>query len=325
MSRLRAWTEYLPIRTAQLLLRLLPRRFALGLGRGIGLLAYLADRRHRRVAHENIAACLPEGSEQATRRRIARRCFSHFGLVGVECLLMPFRTRDEIRRLAVWEGLEHLKAAHGKGKGVFVISGHLGNWEMVALLQGWSDLPMAMVTRPLDNPLLEDLLAGGRSRSGNRIVHKRRAVRGMMEALRNGWCVALVIDQDFPKSERVFVDFFGRPAATAPTLGVLALRTGAPIVPVVSEALPDGRYRIRYLPPVEPRLSGDRESDILDIMSRCTSILENEIRRNPEQWLWMHRRWKTRPKPPKPPAEAAEETPCPRADAGRSSSIGTAP
>lgn len=295
MGPARIWLEYLPIRAIQVILRLLPRRLALGVGRGVGFLAHALDARHRQVARENLRACFPEIAGPRLEE-ITRDCFAHFGTVGVECLLLPYRTRSDVERLAEWEGVEHLRKAHSLGKGVFVTSGHLGNWEMVALLQSWLGYPMSMVTRPLDNPLLETLLARGRRRSGNRITHKRRAVRGMLQALREGLCVALVIDQDFVRSDRIFVDFFDRPAATAPTLGLLALRTGAPIVPVVSELLADGRYRIRYLPPVEPRITGDREADILDIMARCTALLEEEIRRNPTQWLWMHRRWKTRPR-----------------------------
>jgi len=296
MGPWRAWLEYLPIRLLQILLRAAPRRLALALGRAVGRLACRLDGRHRRIAVDNLAACLPEAADPAVALRLARECYAHFGAVAVECLLLPYRGPEDVDRLAVWEGVEHLKAAHLKGKGVLVISAHMGNWEVVALLQGFLGLPMAMVTRPLDNPLLEEMLARGRRRSGNDVVHKRRAVRGILKALDDGWCVALLIDQDFVESNRVFVDFFGRPASVAPTLGLIALRTGAPIVPVVSELLPDGRYRIRYLPPVEPVATGDREADVLDIMSRCTALLEREIRRTPSQWLWLHRRFKTRPK-----------------------------
>ena len=296
MGGARAWMEYLPIRALQLALRLVPRRLALAIGKTAGALAYAIDARHRQVAIDNLAAHLPEAVDSRAARRIARRCFAHFGAVAVECLLLPYRKVRDVDRLVVWEGLDHLKQAHLKGKGVFVISAHLGNWEIVALLQGWVGLPMAMVTRPLDNPLLERMLARGRRGSGNEIVHKRRAVRGILKSLADGWCVALLIDQDFVQSDRVFVTFFGRTASAAPTLGLLALRTGAPIVPVVSELKADGRYRIRYLPAIEARATGDRDADVLDIMSRCTFLLEEEIRRNPGQWLWMHRRWKTQPK-----------------------------
>jgi KDO2-lipid IV(A) lauroyltransferase len=306
----------------QLLLRLIPRRWALAAGRGAGLLAWRLDRRHREVAIANIAASLPGASDPAVAKRISRGCFAHFGAVAVECLLMPYRNPADVERLADWEGRENLERAHGKGRGVLVTSGHLGNWEMVALLQGWAGLPMALVTRPLDNPLLEALLARGRRRSGNEIIHKRRAVRSVLRALRDGWTVALVIDQDFPQSDRIFVDFFGRPAAAAPTLALLALRTGAPIVPVVGLLGPRGRYRIRYLPPIEPPAEGNREAGVLDIMSRCTALLEETIRAHPEQWLWMHRRWKTRPRS-RP--GGAQEIRCPDQGVPPSSSTGTAP
>lgn len=322
-----AWLEFLPIRGAQAILRLLPRRLALGLGRLLGLAAWVADRRHRRVAVENLTASLPGARDPVAAGRIARRCFAHFGAVAVDCLLLPYRRPADVEALAVWKGVEHLKAAHRKGRGVLVTSGHLGNWEMVALLQGWMGWPMAMVTRPLDNRLLERLLARGRRRSGNEVVHKRQAVRKVLRALRQGWCVALVIDQDFPESDRIFVDFFGRPAAAAPTLGLVALRTGAPVLPVVSRLRPDGRYEIEYLPHLEARSTGDRGADVVDIMSRCTALLEEAIRRHPEQWLWMHRRWKTRPRDrgtPSRGAESKERKPCPPSDAERSSSIETA-
>ncbi len=325
ISGTRARLEYLPIRAAQILVRSLPRSLALRAGRTLGLLAYALDGRHRRVALENIRTSLPEGADPRVRRRIARRCFAHFGMVGVDCLLLEYRDEEDVRRLATWEGLGHLREAHDRGKGVLVTSGHLGNWEVVALLQAWAGFPMAMVTRPLDNPLLERLLARGRQRSGNRITHKSRAVRGILQALREGLGVALVIDQDFPRSDRVFVDFFGRPAATAPTLGLIALRTGAPIVPVLSRLQPDGRYRIRYLPPVEPRKTGDREADILDIMGRCSALLEEEIREAPEQWLWMHRRWKTRPRRERGGARPEDGKACQETDEGRSFSTGTGP
>ena len=329
-----AIAEYLPARSLQVALRLLPRRGALAIGRWLGLIAWALDSRHRKVALENLSACLPEAAaDPAVAARIARRCFAHFGAVAVDCLLLPSRRISDVEDLAVWKGLEHLKAAHLKGKGVLVTSGHLGNWEIVALLQGWAGWPMAMVTRPLDNPLLERLLARGRIASGNAIIHKRQAVRKVLRALRDGWCIALVIDQDFPEADRVFVDFFGRAASAAPTLGLIALRTGAPVVPVMSRLLPDGRYEIEYLPALQARGSGDREADVIDIMSRCTALLEQTIRSHPEQWLWMHRRFKTRPRatgptiPGRPnaagknPEEASE---CPQQDAAPSSSIGTA-
>jgi len=297
VTRGRALVEYVPIAVLAWLLRLLPRRMAIAMGRAAGRLAWLIDAEHRGVAYRNLSEAYGPSLSDAEKRRLVGRIFSHFGMVAADCLLMPSMGPRDLDRLVEYEGIEHIRKAFLKGKGVFVFSGHYGNWEMVALMQGWLGYPMAMVTRPLDNPLLERLLGSGRTASGNEVIHKTEAVRGILKALRHAWCVAIVIDQDTRGADHVFVDFFGRPAATTPALGLLALKTGAPIVPVFGVPLPDGRYRITYLPEVEVARTGDRDADVLAITQACTAIIEREIRRRPECWLWMHKRWKTRPGP----------------------------
>jgi KDO2-lipid IV(A) lauroyltransferase len=296
MNRTRAWLEYLPIAAGARLLRLVPRRAALAAGRGLGRLAWMVDTTHRRIALENLTAAFGDSMSPDDRRRLTGRIFAHFGMVAVDCLLMRSLHPGDVDRLIEYEGVDHLRKAFLKGKGVFVFSAHLGNWEMVALMQGWLGYPMAMVTRPLDNPLLDRLLLEGRTRSGNLVIHKRSAVRGILKAIRNGWCVAIVIDQDIRGTEHVFVDFFGRPAATTPTLGLLALKTGSPVVPAFGLPLEDGRYRVTYLPEVpvsEIACTGSREGDVAAITQACTRIIEQQVRARPECWLWMHKRWKT--------------------------------
>ncbi len=298
MTKARALIEYAPILWISWGLRLLPRRAALAAGRAAGRVAWLLDGEHRRVALRNLAAAYGDALPESERRRLARRVFAHFGAVAVDCLLMRWMKPRDLDRLVAYEGVEHLRNAFLKGKGVFVFSGHFGNWEMVALMQGWLGYPMAMVTRPLDNPRLENLLLTGRAASGNEVIHKHRAVHGILKAIKHGWCVAMVIDQDTRGAEHVFVDFFGRPAATTPALAVLVLKTGAPIVPVFGVPMPGGKYRITYLPevPVERiAVAGDRESDVRAVTQECTRIIEEEVRRRPECWLWMHKRWKRRP------------------------------
>lgn len=292
MNRARALAEYVPVRVLAGALGLMPRRWALACGRGAGLLAWALDGAHRKVALENLEAAYGASMSPERRAAIARGVFSHFGTVAVECLLMPQRGPSDLSWLVEYEGVEHLRKAFLKGKGVFVFSGHFGNWEMVALMQGFLGYPIGMVTRPLDNPLLEKLLARGRTRSGNEIIHKRSAARGMIRTLRQGWCVAIVIDQDTRGTECVFVDFFGRPAATTPALARLALRGGTPVVPVFGIPLPDGRYRITYLPEVAAPDTGDREADVVAMTQECTRLIEEWVRRHPEMWLWIHRRWK---------------------------------
>jgi KDO2-lipid IV(A) lauroyltransferase len=175
-----------------------------------------------------------------------------------------------------------------------VFTGHFGHWELSGLMQGYLGLPLALVARPLDNPRLERILAALRERSGNRVLHKRNAVREILRALRERIGVAIVIDQD-ARGDGVFVPFFGQPASTTPTLALLALRSGAPVIPSFSVPQEDGTYRVVYEAPVEISPSGDRERDVLELTARCTAVVERWVRRHPEAWLWMHRRWKTRP------------------------------
>ena len=294
MNRARALAEYVPIATFAWLAHWLPRRWALSLGRGAGRLAFHVDRSRRKVALDNLETAFGPELGADERHRIARDVFAHFGAVAMDCLLMRWRTPRDLDTLVDYEGLDHLKKAFLKGKGVFVVSGHYGNWEMVSLMQGWVGYPMAMVTRPMDNPYLERLLARGRRASGHTIISKHDAARGILKTLRRGWCVALLIDQDVRSGDRIFVDFFGRPAATTSSLGLLALRSGAPIVPVFGVPLPGDRYRITYLPEISIEKTGDRHEDILAITREMTRLIEKQTRERPEYWVWMHRRWKTR-------------------------------
>jgi KDO2-lipid IV(A) lauroyltransferase len=159
-------------------------------------------------------------------------------------------------------------------------------------MQGFVGLPLILITRALDNPTLEQLLAELRSRSGNRVVHKRKAVREMVKALREGLGVAIVIDQD-ALNDGVFVPFFDQLASTTPTLARIAIRTGAAIVPTFSVPEKDGSFRIVYGPEVEIGSTSDIEADSIRITAECTAIVEKWVRAYPQHWLWMHRRWKT--------------------------------
>ncbi len=273
-----------------------PRRWLLGLGAWTGRLGYLLDARHRRIALENLALAHGDALTAAERRRIVRRSWEHFGRVTFDALALARFSRDSVGREIRYEGLEHIRAAYQRGRGVLLFSAHFGHWELVALMQGHLGLPLSLVTRPLDNPLLETRLARLRGLSGNRVIHKRRAVREMLRVLGEGSGVAILLDQD-ARGEGVFVPFFGRPASTTPTLALLALRTDAAVVPVFSVPLEDGSYRIVYEPAVPVERTADRERDVVRLTAECTAIIERWVRRHPELWLWMHRRWKTAPPP----------------------------
>jgi KDO2-lipid IV(A) lauroyltransferase len=290
----RAALEALAFRALLAVASAMPRRAWLGLGALVGSVARAVDRRHTRIARENLAAAYGSALDARARERIVRACWRHFGRITFDALAFPQLSEQAAGSLVRYEGLEHIRAAYARGKGVLLFSGHFGHWELVALMQGYLGLPLALITRPLDNARLEGMLAGLRTRSGNLVVHKRRAVREMMKALGQGLGVAIVIDQD-AREDGIFVPFFGRAASTTPTLGLVALRTGAAVVPVFSFPEPDGGWRVVYDPEVPVVASDDRDADVKKLTAACTAIIERRVREHPELWLWMHRRWKTRP------------------------------
>jgi len=264
------------------------------LGRRMGDLAYLVFSGRRRITLENLAQAFP-GLSPAERRALSRRSWQHLGLVFVElCALLSRPLDDLLSRISV-EGREHLDramAAHGR---VLALSGHLGNWELLNMAHRVTPYPLAVVVRPLDahwlNPLAERL----RLRTGVELIDKRGALRPVLSALSRGGMVGILLDQNTARSEGVFVPFFGRAASTSRSVALLALRTGAPIVPIFARREGDGRHRIIVRPPLDPPKAGDREAAIAELTGRCTEVIEAAIREAPEQWLWMHNRWRTRP------------------------------
>ncbi|MBZ5638018.1 MAG: lysophospholipid acyltransferase family protein [Acidobacteriia bacterium] len=275
--------------------RVVPRRALAAVGSGAGRLAYAIDRTHRRIALENLRTILGASLPEGEVRRIAKACWRHFGRILFEALAFPRLSAESVGAAVRYEGLEHIRAAYARGRGVILFSAHYGHWELVALMQGYLGMPLALVARPLDNRFLERTLAKLRSGSGNVIIHKRNAVREMLRAIRCGIGVAIVIDQD-ARDLGVFVPFLGRPASTTPTLALLALRTGAAVVPVFSVPLDGGAWKVVYEPEVEVPDSGDHEADVLRLTADATAVVEKWVRLHPELWLWMHRRWKTTPR-----------------------------
>lgn len=295
MKRLRFAIEALLFAALLRVGALLPRRALHALGAATGLFASVVDRRHTRIARNNLRLAFGGGLSEREERRIVRECWKHFGRITFDSLAFPRLSARDIGTVVRVEGAERVRSAYERGKGVLFFSGHMGHWEIAALAQGFAGHRMLLVARPLDNPHLERMLARLRTLSGNIVIHKRSAVREILRALREGLGAAIVIDQD-ARNEGIFVPFFGIPAATTPTLALLALRTGAPIIPVFAYPGPRGTWRVVYDPevPVEP--TGDREADVARITAACTAVIERQVRAHPEQWLWMHRRWKTQPR-----------------------------
>jgi KDO2-lipid IV(A) lauroyltransferase len=284
--------EYAAVVSVRTLVRLLPDFLVRAMGSTIGLLVYLVDMPHRRVALANLAQCFPNRTE-AERRAIARRTFGHFGQLLLE--LLRFDTMDRASRVEI-EGADRVRHAYAKGKGVLFFTGHFGFWELHAIHHGSAFEPIGVIARVLDNPRLNQLLEQIRGATGNHCIYREGAVRRVLKTLHAGHGIAMLIDQHMHSPDAIWVNFFQRPAATTSTLAALALRTGSPVIPVFALPLPGGRYKFVYEPPVEPPDPDDPDA-VRDFTQRCTDVLEMYVRRHPELWLWMHRRWRGAPAP----------------------------
>ena len=264
----------------------------LAAGSVLGRAFYLLDRGHRRLAIDNLQAAFPlrSRSECVT---IARRMFEHFGQLLMTMLKFSTLTPAQMLAQVEFEGQARVRAAHAKGRGVLLFTGHFGFWEINALVHALELHPIAVLARPLDNPLLHDLLERVRTTTGNSVIYRRGAIRRVLRALAANQAVAVLIDQHM-HADAVYVDFFNRPAATTSALAALAIKTGAPVVPVFALPLPGGRFRMVYEHPVEPP-AADEPNAVHAFTQRCTDVLEMYVRRYPELWLWMHRRWRDVP------------------------------
>jgi Kdo2-lipid IVA lauroyltransferase/acyltransferase len=276
-----------------------PRGVALALGRGFGAAWGDIDRRHVAIAADHLRRSFPEWDEGRVLRT-ARGVFRHFGQVMFDILWLQGRPRSTVTGLVDVVGRGHVDAALATGRGVVFATAHLSNWEVLALAHSWEFGPVGMVVRALDNPALDVRLSAFRRAGGNTLILKQRAIGHALRRLREGGAVALLIDQNVAASDGVFVPFFGRLAATTTAVAALAVKTGAALVPAHMETLPGGRYRSVYEAPLDLGTSGRRPDDVLRLTGELTARIEAWIRENPEQWLWMHRRWKTEPPPDAP-------------------------
>lgn len=263
-----------------------------------GLLAfkvYWVFGRLRRVGERNLSLALPELSPGA-RKEILHGVYRHLGWQLVEFCRMTRYTPENTRAWIRTEGLEHYLAAQAKGKGVLVLTGHLGAWELSSFYHSLMGYPMGMVIRRLDNRYLDEYVNGIRCLHGNRVLHKDDFARGLLTAMHAGETVGILMDTNMTPPQGVFVNFFGLPACTAPGLARVALKTGAAVLPGFMLWEPaERRYVLHFGPELRFQQSGDAEADTLAATQQCNDVLEAWIRRYPDQWLWIHRRWKTRP------------------------------
>lgn len=294
MASLKDITEFLFYQKIKILVFLLPRTFCLYLGRMIGWLCYLLDKKHRMITQDNLKIAYGAKFSSRLSKRISRQSFMHFGQVFLDIIKFSCLKEEKRKKIFVVEGEENLKKALQRGRGALVFTAHYGNWEIGSFFLSKKD-KLNVIVRPLDNKLLEKELLKLRTKLGAKVIYKHQATKHILHSLREKEIVAFLIDQNVLRSQGVFVDFFGKKAATTPSLAAFYLRTKSPLIPAFCYPLSLHRYQIKIHDPLEISLTGDYDQDVLKITQICTKIIENQIRKNPDCWFWFHRRWKTRP------------------------------
>jgi len=299
-SKFRSQLEYLLVRTLLAVFGALPLGVGLQLGPPVGSLAYFcAGGRLRRTGEKNLRLAFPDLDDRQ-RKELLRGSFRNFGR-----LLAVFshfnRDAKSLKAFVDCEGLEHLDKAHTNGHGVVLFTGHLGAWELTSFALALFGHPLSFLVRRIDNPKIEMLVDRARTQLGNRTVDKRSAAREMLQTLRAGETLGILVDLNTHEREGIFVDFFGVPASTTFILAKLALRTGARVLPIFAPwDQKRGRFIVKIDEPLAVPRSGDEDQDVRQLTQSFTNVIEKYVRLYPDQWLWIHRRWKTRP-PGSPP------------------------
>ena len=277
------------------LLGAMPRRWARAMGAGVGAVAYTILGRLRKVGLANLELAFPENPPLTASKSCADSIATSAGSSpnSARCrATRPRTTRSFLR----YEGLEHYLAARDRGKGVLILTGHLGAWELSSYYHSLMGHPMSMVIRRLDNARVDQLVNDIRCLHGNRVLHKDDFARGLLAAMRQGETVGILMDTNMTPPQGAFVPFFGRLACTASGMARVALKTGATVLPgfmLWEES--EQKYVLHFGEAIDLVSTGDDEQDVLENTARFTAVIESWIRRYPDQWLWVHRRWKTRP------------------------------
>ncbi len=274
---------------------MLPRPLARAFGTTIGRLVYLLHPRLRRVGMRNLEMAFPAKSV-AERRKILRGVYISLGRLLAEFCVFPSYTLANASKVAVYQGFENFEAAEKRGKGVLFLTGHFGGWEIGSFFHSLQGHPMRIVVRPLDNPYVDDLVTRYRTLHGNSVIGKQGFARGLLAAMECNETVGILMDTNMTPPQGVFVDFFGIPACTAVGIARVALHTNAAVVPAFTIWDPVLRkYRVEFGPALELVRTGDGEADAVANTALFNRIFEDYVRKYPDQWLWVHRRWKTRP------------------------------
>jgi len=287
--------EYMPVALLVRLIGALPRPLARTVGIMIAGMVYHLHRRLRRVGMRNLELAFPQKPPKE-RRTILRGVYVSLGRLLGEVCLFPHYAAADASQVAVYQGIENFEAAEQRGKGVLFLTGHFGGWEIGSFFHSLMGHPMQIVVRPLDNPYVDALVARYRGLHGNTMIGKNEFARGLIAAMRKNATVGILMDTNMTPPQGVFVNFFGIPACTASGLARVALHTGAAVVPAFTiwdEVL--RKYRVEFDPALELVRTGNDDADAVANTALFTNVIEDYVRRYPDQWLWVHRRWKTRP------------------------------
>ena len=295
-SRTRENLEYWLVWAVARTLGFMPRPVARFLAGLLAWAVYWTFGRLRRVGERNLALAFPEPSSKRERAELLRGVYRHLGWQLVEFCRMQRYTAANARNWMRTEGLEHFLAAQARGKGVLIVTGHLGAWELSSFYHSLMGHPMGMIIRNLDNRRLDAYVNGIRCLHGNFVISKDDFGRGLLKAIHAGGTVGILMDTNMTPPQGVFVPFFGVDACTGTGLAHIARQTGAAVLPGFMFWEPaERRYVLQFGPEVEMPRTANRAADILEGTRRATAAIESWIRRYPDQWLWIHRRWKTRP------------------------------
>jgi KDO2-lipid IV(A) lauroyltransferase len=294
-KRIKNWLLFRLITTLISFLNFLPRKAAISVGGFLGRIAFLIIRDARRSTLSNLNMAFGEEKNERELTGLGSEVFRNVGMNVADAVRLRKMSWDDVERITEIEGLEHFDTAYKTGKGVIGVTGHIGNFELLAAYFSLRGYKMSVVGRELYDPRLDRLLLRNRESVGLENIPSSAGVKPIMRALKAGRFLGVLADQDSSRVRGVFVDFFGRPARTPAGPGLLSYKTGSPIIPMAILRKGKNRHKIVVKPQVELGFSGDREKDLVDVTQKYTKVLESIIRECPAQWLWMHDRWKSKP------------------------------
>jgi Kdo2-lipid IVA lauroyltransferase/acyltransferase len=285
---------YYVVRSVVALVRTLPRSTGISLMRGIAIFCYLLMKKYRRLTIRHLTMAFGEEKSRQEIHRLARKVFLHFATAGVDAMRMPVYIKKGMDRYVAAKNIYYLNQVRNEGRGYILLTGHFGNWELLGAWVAQKNYNPHVIGATLSNPKLNQFISNARNQAGYTYIAREQATRGILKAMKRGEPVALLIDQD-TRIKGMFVDFFGIKAHTPIGPAVIARKFKAPILPIVMRLKKDRTYELECFEPIRYVDTGHSEADTEAVIQRCSDLYESIIRRDPEQWVWMHERWRKRP------------------------------